>query len=107
MSKPHQESIERRRLLLAATATAATALGVLAAACKRRPPETCPPEPLLEADRELREKLHYTDHSPEPQKFCNGCQQYTHEGDKDCGGCKLMKGPIHPAGYCVAFSARS
>lgn len=106
MSKPCQESIQRRHLLLVATAAATTALGVVAAGCKRLP-ETCPPEPLSAADRELRDKLHYTDHSPEPQKLCNGCQQYTHEGDRDCGGCKLMKGPIHPAGYCVAFSARS
>jgi hypothetical protein len=85
---------------LVATAALTGAL----AGCKHA--VSCPPGQLAAADLDLRNKLHYTEHSPEPEKFCNACQQYTHEGDNDCGGCKLIKGPINPAGYCIAFAAK-
>jgi len=95
------ESVARRRLLLSSALLGAT---WAATACKRS--ETCPPSQLGPEDAKLRETLHYTDHSPDPQKLCNGCQQYLPNTDADCGGCKLMKGLIHPAGYCAAFSAK-
>jgi len=90
----------RRRLL---TGSALFGAGVLCG-CKRN--ETCPPTQLAAEDEKLRATLHYTDHSLDPAKLCNGCQQYLPNTDADCGGCKLLKGPIHPAGYCAAFSAR-
>jgi hypothetical protein len=92
-------SIERRRLLLASTLLGAAATY----GCKRS--ETCPPAQLGPEDTKLRETLHYTDRSTDESKLCNGCQQYLPNTDADCGGCKLIKGPIHPAGYCAAFSA--
>ena len=95
------EGVARRRLLLSSALLGAT---LAAAGCKRS--ETCPPAQLSPEDAKLRETLKYTDHSPDPQKLCNGCQQYMPNTDADCGGCKLMKGLIHPAGYCAAFSAR-
>jgi hypothetical protein len=95
------EGVARRRLMLGSAALGAT---LVAAGCKRS--ETCPPSPLSPEDAKLRETLHYTDHSPDPQKLCNGCQQYLPNTDADCGGCKLMKGPIHPAGSCTLFSAK-
>lgn len=95
------EGVARRRLLLGSALLGAT---FVAAGCKRS--ETCPPSQLSPEDAKLRETLHYTDHSPDPQKLCNGCQQYLPNTDADCGGCKLMKGLIHPAGSCAAFSAR-
>jgi hypothetical protein len=95
------EGVERRRLLLGSALLGAT---LVTAACKRS--ETCPPSQLSPEDSKLREKLKYTDRSPDPQKLCNGCQQYLPNPDADCGGCKLMKGPIHPAGYCTLFSAK-
>lgn len=91
---------DRRHLL---TSSALLGVGVLSA-CKRS--ETCPPAQLSADDAKLRDTMHYTDHSPDPAKLCNGCQQYLPNTDADCGGCKLLKGPIHPAGYCVAFSAK-
>lgn len=95
-------ALERRRLLLSSVALGA---GALAAACKRRS-ETCPPSQLGPEDAKLRETLKYTDHSADPQKLCNACQQYLPNTDADCGGCKLMKGLIHPAGTCIAFAAK-
>lgn len=93
--------VPRRHLLLTSAVWGAA---VLAGACKRR--ETCPPSQLGPEDVKLREALHYTDHSADPQKLCNGCQQYLPNTDADCGTCKLMKGFVHPAGYCAAFSAK-
>ena len=96
------QGVARRRLVLGSALFGAS---LVAAGCKRS--ETCPPSQLSPEDAKLRETLHYTDHSADPQKLCNGCQQYLPNTDADCGGCKLMKGLIHPAGYCAAFSARS
>lgn len=93
---------DRRDLLLYSAALGA---GALAPACKGR--ETCPPAKLAAEDSKLRETLHYTDRSPNPDKLCSGCQQYLPNTDADCGGCKLLKGLIHPAGYCAAFSVKS
>jgi hypothetical protein len=95
------EGVARRRLMLGSAALGTTLVSV---GCKRS--ETCPPSQLSPEDAKLRETLHYTDHSPDPQKLCNGCQQYLPNTDADCGGCKLMKGPIHPAGSCTLFSAK-
>jgi hypothetical protein len=95
-------SVDRRRLLLSSALLGA---GALAAACKRRS-ETCPPSQLSAEDAKLRENLKYTDRSPDPQKLCNACQHYLPNTDADCGGCKLMKGLIHPAGTCIVFVAK-
>ena len=92
--------VPRRRFLLGSAGLSAA---VLANACKRS--VTCPPSPLSPDEAKLRETLHYTDHSPDPRRLCSGCQQYEPSSSADCGGCRLMKGLIHPAGYCVAFSS--
>ncbi len=97
-----ESRIARRGLLLSSAALGAGALSV---DCKRA--ETCPPSPLTAEDTKLRATLHYSDRSPNPDKLCNGCQQYLPNTDADCGGCKLLKGLIHPAGYCAAFAAKS
>ena len=91
-----------RRHLLGGSALLATAL--CTGACKRS--ETCPPAKLSPEDAKLRETMHYTDHSLDAAKLCNGCQQYLPNTDADCGACKLLKGPIHPAGSCQLFSAK-
>ena len=92
--------VDRRRLLLSSAWLGAT---LVSAGCKRS--ETCPPSQLSPEDTNLRQTLKYTDRSPDPNKLCNGCQHYLPNTDADCGGCKLMKGAIHPAGYCTVFSA--
>jgi hypothetical protein len=91
-----------RRPLLAGSAW----IGVSALCGCKAKTLTCPPAQLAADDQKLRETLKYADQSPDPTKLCNGCQQYVHNPEGDCGGCKLFKGPIHPAGYCVAFAAK-
>jgi hypothetical protein len=96
------QRLGRRRLLAGSALFGASAL----CGCKAKT-VTCPPAQLSPDDLKLRDTLKYTDHSPDPAKLCNGCQQYVHNPEGDCGGCKLFKGPVHPAGYCVAFAAKS
>lgn len=53
---------------------------------------------------ELRKSLKYTDTSPDPQKLCKNCALYVPPAKPNtCGGCTLIKGPIHPDGWCSAW----
>jgi hypothetical protein len=60
-----------------------------------------------EADLALRTALEYQDVSPHgEQKSCSNCSFYK-AGDKDaCGQCTLVRGPIHPLGYCNSWAAK-
>ncbi len=96
----------RRRTLLVSLGGALVASG-----CKRAAgvPATCPETPQLpEAEHATRAALGYVEHSPDPSKACQACQQWvaaTSEGA--CGGCKLLKGPIHPEGTCKVFTLKA
>lgn len=60
---------------------------------------------MTERDLEVRTTLGYVDQTTDPAKPCVRCTQYVPAtGGDHCGGCKIMKGPIHPNGYCKAFA---
>ncbi len=61
---------------------------------------------LSEADAATRTSLAYVDASPEAEKNCLNCQLYT-GGEAECGACTVVKGPIHPQGYCTAWAAKA
>jgi hypothetical protein len=91
----------RRGLLLYSVS-----LFALTGACKKSPPASCPAGALGTDDANVRTTLGYVDKTPEPDKPCVKCQQYVAAASEDqCGTCKVMKGPIHPNGYCRAFVA--
>lgn len=96
-------SVTRRRLLLVAPAAALA----FAAACKKGPPASCGDTSSLTPDElATRSSLGYVDRSPDVTQECSKCRQYLPASSKDaCGGCKIMKGPIHPRGTCRAFAA--
>lgn len=98
--------LTRRRLILIGASTAA-ALG--AVGCKKGPPSSCTDvSGLSPADVELRKTLEYVDRSPLAEKTCEKCQQWVAPASEDqCGGCKVMKGPVHPLGYCKVFVAKA
>jgi len=95
-------TLSRRRLFQAA------ASAVVLSSCKRKLPEACTDTSGLSSDEiQARTVLAYGDASPFPDKTCAGCQQYVapaKSSDGDCGACKVLKGPIHPRGYCKSFA---
>ena len=62
---------------------------------------------LSAADAQVRTSLAYQDKSPEPGKSCTGCQQFIPAAPDACGTCKVLKGPINPAGYCKSFAPKA
>jgi hypothetical protein len=62
---------------------------------------------LSASDAQVRTSLAYADKSPEPGKSCTGCQQFIPAAPDTCGSCKVLKGPINPAGYCKSFAAKA
>jgi hypothetical protein len=48
----------------------------------------------------------YTELAPDPSKKCSGCAQWIPAATPtSCGGCKVVKGPINPDGWCKLFVA--
>lgn len=63
---------------------------------------------LSEEDTRLRETLDYRDRSPHGEaKNCRNCAFFIDHGNQQCGRCTLVKGPIHPLGYCNSWSVKT
>ena len=62
---------------------------------------------LTEQEVTMRNQLQYVDASPDPEKLCSNCVLYTEpEAGAQCGGCTVVKGPIHPDGYCTSWAPK-
>jgi hypothetical protein len=61
---------------------------------------------LSKDDQQSRTQSQYVDRTTEAGKNCESCQQYIAGGD-GCGTCKLLKGPVHPWGYCKVYAQKS
>ena len=62
---------------------------------------------LTEQEVTMRTQLQYVDASPDPEKLCSNCVLYTEpEAGAQCGGCTVVKGPIHPDGYCTSWAPK-
>lgn len=98
--------LSRRKLLVSLSVGGA----LVAAGCKRAvaPPATCDePNGLSAEERGVRNTLRYIDRSPDPKKACEACAQWIPQAQEgSCGACKLLKGPVHPAGSCRAFAPK-
>ncbi|MEZ4647687.1 MAG: high-potential iron-sulfur protein [Candidatus Eisenbacteria bacterium] len=60
------------------------------------------------SDDELsdRRTVEYVPVTPDAEKRCDNCQLWiAPENGAPCGGCDILAGPIHPRGYCTAWSA--
>lgn len=87
---------------------AVVALVVVGCKGERTPPTCTDTAGLSPDDAKARETLAYVDRSPDPAKRCSKCVQFI-EGPSEtvCGGCKVLKGPISPAGGCKVFAPKS
>src|SRR5690606_37690786 len=93
-----------RRTFLVGMPTATVALAVLPGCDKREKVVCDAPEKLSglsAAERATRTSSQYIDSSKIAAKTCDNCAQYEPPSSADqCGGCKVVKGPINPGGYC-------
>jgi len=94
------------RRAFAATLSALPGLGALACSKAKADAFACTDvSGLGDADRAQRVKLAYVDNASDPDRRCDRCVQYL-EAPEGCGACKLLRGPIHPAGFCKSFAAK-
>lgn len=86
-----------------------TAGMALTACSKKTEPDSCTDVGSLnDAEKMARSALQYTDSSPQPDKHCKICNLFQAPSDPaQCGTCQVVKGPIHPKGYCTAFVAKA
>ncbi|HEY5146806.1 MAG TPA: high-potential iron-sulfur protein [Polyangiaceae bacterium] len=61
---------------------------------------------LSSTDARVRTSLAYVDSSVEVGKSCSSCQQFVPGPPDACGSCKVLKGSVHPAGYCRSYLAK-
>lgn len=62
---------------------------------------------VAEVEVKKREGMGYVNQTTEPDKNCKNCKFYRIPNPgKDCGGCQLFKGPVHPNGYCNSWFAK-
>jgi hypothetical protein len=99
--------IKRRAALkpIAAMSAAIVLPGWLLA-CSKKP--DCSDVSSLSADdlHTRNDVAKYQDQTLEATKRCSGCAQYVAAAPNQCGGCKIVKGPINPDGVCTLFVAK-
>jgi hypothetical protein len=105
MSEKHVSRRATLRLLVVTP----LCMSVLAACGKKTEPDSCDDvSGLNEADKAARAALQYTDKSPDVARVCSVCTYYQPAQDPaQCAACKLIKGPIHPKGFCTGFAAKT
>jgi hypothetical protein len=62
---------------------------------------------LTPAERAMRTSQEYTDQSTQPDHRCSNCRYFTPAPPGACGACQVMRGPIHPDGFCNLWTARA
>lgn len=64
------------------------------------------PASLTEVETVQREALQYVELSEVPDQDCTNCNQNEPpSGGSGCGTCKIVPGPINPAGHCSVWVA--
>lgn len=98
---PRREAL-RHLVVLSAAAVVPAAL----AACSKS--LSCRDVAGLSADdaRMRSEIAKYVEPTMDAAKPCSTCAQYVPAAPDTCGGCKVVKGPIHPNGSCALWAAK-
>ncbi len=82
------------------------ALPILGFGCSKKELQCSDTTGLSPAEVDARNGLHYDDHAPDSSKTCDACQLYKPGGQDACGGCLVVKGPIHPKGTCTVWAKK-
>ena len=94
----------RRRFLLV---IAPTALGLVGWACKKEEFSCNDVTGLQPADIEARKSLEYKERADKPELACSNCAQFVPPESSACATCRIMRGPIHPEGWCKVFAPKA
>lgn len=97
--KKDDDVLERRAALRTLALGAMTLIPAAALACGKRL-DCSDVAGLTPDEQEARRSNGYVDKSPDPGKRCDNCGQYVAAAPDQCGGCKVLKGGVHPQGYC-------
>jgi hypothetical protein len=101
------ETFNRRQALARAFALPVYAALPAALVSCARGPHCDDTSALSPDDMKIRtEVAAYVEQSQDPTKHCADCLQFTAAGKDACGTCKVVKGPINPAGSCKLFQAK-
>ena len=58
---------------------------------------------LSPVETKARNDALYVEPSSSPSTACDICQYWIKGSSGGCGGCQLLRGPIHPKGTCRLF----
>ena len=100
-----QPIISRRHALTMFAASSGLAL----IGCSGAPPSSlrCDDVTGLSAnDADFRRGQGYAERSTRPGRRCDTCNFYEAGAPEACGGCTVIRGPIHPEGYCNLWVSR-
>jgi High potential iron-sulfur protein len=96
---PRREALRRLAMFSAAAAAPAWLAG-----CSKKQLTCTDVTGLTPDDVTMRNTTAaYVDQTPDAAKRCSGCVQYVPAAPDACGGCKVVKGPIHPDGWCKLY----
>ncbi len=58
-----------------------------------------------------RHRMGYVNKSSAPENYCGNCSLFIPkapgEGNQECGGCLLFKGPVYYNGHCIQWAAKA
>lgn len=102
-----REMIKRGLMLTVVSATGAAALSACGGE-EKKSLSCMDTSGLSPQEVTMRQAQKYVDASPHGvQKDCENCNFYDVAPAPDtCGGCKVIKGPIHPKGFCNLWAAK-
>ncbi len=60
---------------------------------------------LTDAEKATRQGVNYIDQTTTEGQMCSNCTHFTSAGATACGSCAVVKGPIHPDGWCTLWVA--
>jgi hypothetical protein len=102
-----REAARRALMVLGAAAVAPSALAACGGEEEAAGPSCTNTASLTPAELTTRQSQHYGDHSPHADKSCANCRFYTAGQPNACGECQVIRGPIHPEGYCDLWAAQA
>lgn len=99
-------NFSRRSFLKAGGAVSLVLLGV---GCSKSKTLSCNDTAgMPEADVAPRTNFAYVEPTPDTTKACSACQQFVAPSTEgQCGGCKIIKGPISPNGTCKVWTPKA